>query len=89
MQNVPFVTDDQAQRARDMETSLLSIRDDAGILFVGVDVDPVTSTFSAWIGCDRKFESRTIELLAITILKQFLARDERLEIKAHRGIKKS
>lgn len=86
-----YVLDEIAEMARIWERRFAEIREDAGVLFVGVEPEPVeggrAQTFTVHLGLSRSFE----ESAGVGLIQKVLEREISLgvyNIKAtiHRGI---
>ena len=94
MKPVFIVNPSEAEKARLMEKKLLSLPDEAGILFVGVTVmpDPLEvrrrPLFRIVIGCTRDRETQLMKAVAMEFLRPFVEDDRQLVIEAHRGVDK-
>ncbi len=95
MKPVFIVQPSEAEKARMMEKKLLSLPDEAGILFVGITVmpDPLEvrrrPLYRVVIGCHRDRETQLMHAVATQFLRPFVEDDRQLLIEAHRGIDKS
>ena len=65
MRTIPYVKAEHDELARKMETKLLELPADAGILFVGIEVysNAEGPEFHIFVGCTRNFDKRTITAL--------------------------
>lgn len=95
MKTVFLVQSDEAEIARHMEKTLLSLPEDSGILFVSVSVvpDPLSEPrkvlYRVVIGCTRFRDSELIGLVARTYLRQEVKDESQLTIEVYRGIGRS
>lgn len=90
MQEVPFVKKEEAAFAREMERRLLEVREDAGILFVGVSVRPTKSSedpvYHVWIGCKRDMREDLMGPVVDLLFRDEIAAGVQIEVEAHRGL---
>lgn len=67
MELVHFVKNEEAELAKKMEDKLASLDRRAGVLFVGVAVQPSTlespTIYQVWVGCSRDVDPRLIPTL--------------------------
>ncbi len=75
MNLVHYVKDEEAALARVMESKLLKLPRDSGILFVGVSVEPATAeypvpVYRVWIGCSRDVDPRMLPTLVEVTLHE-------------------
>jgi hypothetical protein len=93
MKEIPFIKPEQAATAREMEQRLLSIREDSGVLFVGVSVKPMVAgegpIYHVWIGCSRNADERTMGPLVHGLFNDEIMEGRRIEVEAHRGLLRS
>lgn len=85
---IPFVKQEQAELARKIERKLLALSPDAGILFVGVSVDPTVEEepiYRAWIGCSRKIREDLVPKIIDVTLREELESGVKIKVEAHRG----
>jgi hypothetical protein len=93
MRTVFLVQPDEAESARKMEQILLSLPEDAGILFASVSVipdplskEPRKALYRVVIGCSRTRDVDLISMIAGTYLRQEIKHESQLTIEVHRGI---
>lgn len=90
MNPIYVVKDEEAALARKIETKLMALSPESGILFVGVSVTPETpsskAVFRVWIGCNRDFDERTYPPLVEVALRDEIKKGLLVETVAHRGI---
>lgn len=93
MAEIPFVKPEEAELARDMESRLLRLRADAGILFVGVSVQPTkvgeAPVFHVWLGCTRNTTEELMHHLVASTFHPEIASGIKIEVEAHRGVIRS
>jgi hypothetical protein len=93
MREIPFVKKDEAEFAREIERRLLDVREDAGILFVGVSVKPTKAgeepIYHVWIGCHRDTREDLMPRIVDNMFCNELAAGTRIQVEAHRGLVRS
>lgn len=89
MEEIPFVKPEEAELAREMERRLLEIRDDAGVLFVGVSVRPTVAgeapIFFIWLGCKRSTSEDMMGPLVDHLFREEILKGVQIKVEAHRG----
>lgn len=88
MKKIPIVTDHQIAVAEEIEKTLLETRDDSGIDFVGVEVNPTTGKYTIFVGANKRFDKRTIELACNYLLSNIIELGIDTELKVVRGKKR-
>lgn len=93
MKTVFLVQKNEADTARRLEEVLLSLPEDAGILFVSASVvpDPLSKEhrkilYRVVIGCSKARDIDLIALIAKSYLRQELQDDSQLTVEVHRGM---
>lgn len=93
MKVIFLVQPDEADTARRMERTLLSLPEEAGILFAGVSVipDPLSSgarrvLYRVVVGCSRSRDLELVSLMARTYLRQEIKDESELTVEVHRGL---
>jgi len=89
MELVHYVKDEEARLAKKMESKLLRLPVDSGVLFVSVSVEPSTPSTSAiyrvWIGCSRTVDPRMIPTLVEVTLHEELREGHVIRIDTKMG----
>ena len=90
VQEVPFVKPEQAAIAREMERRIIGIRQDAGVIFVGVSDRPTTAgeepIYYVWLGCERNRDEETCRLMVLKLFDKEVIEGRRIQVESHRGI---
>lgn len=93
MREIPFVKKEEAAFAREMEQRILDIRDDAGVLFVGVSVKPTKAgeapIYFVWLGCSRDTREELMGPLIDNLFCTEIAAGTQIKVEAHRGLLRS
>lgn len=99
MRPVFFVKDGEADLARQIESRLLDLSLDSGVLFAGVSVSPeeynirtgerVPPVYRVWIGCHRNFDPRLMDSVVRHVLREEIAGGLKVEVEAHCGLGRS
>jgi hypothetical protein len=89
MELVHFVKNEEAELAKKMESKLASLDRRAGVLFVGVSVQPSTpespTIYQVWIGCSRDIDPRMIPTLVEVALYEEMAAGHVIRTEAKMG----
>ena len=88
---IPIVTVDQFEFARALERKLLERCRGAGVLFVGIDVQPATEdlevSYYVWVGCSRDMDENVVTKAMYLVLARELAEGVKIRgIATYRGI---
>lgn len=85
-----YVSEGANALARQMETKLLDLPPEAGIIFVGVQAEPTETGYSqkfvVILGVSRLFDTATGKILAEHILRNEIAEGARITVFAYRGV---
>lgn len=84
MKTTHFVTKEQYDLCRHMETKLLDMPVSACILFAGVSIDE-TNTFLVFIGCDKTLEEEVARSVVQLTLREEIAIGIKMKIEVRRG----
>lgn len=90
MNDIPYVSDEAAAVAREMESRIQRLPPEAGVLFVGVEVAPApggkSNRFTVRLGIHRRLEESTGLALVKKVLEQELNRGEQISVSVFRGV---
>lgn len=93
MKVIFVVQPDEVDTARRMEKILLSLPEEAGILFAGVSVipNPISTEvrkvlYRAVIGCSRSRDPDLVNLVVRMYLRQEVKDESELTVEVHRGL---
>lgn len=93
MRPVFLVKQEEADLARQIESRLLGLPLNSGILFVGVSVVPAVDekkvpsvVYRIWVGCHRDFDEGLIKMVVRHALLEELEKGLCIEVEVHRGI---
>ncbi len=99
MRPVFFVKEEEADLARQIESRLLALPIDSGVLFAGVSVAPeeynistgerLPAVYRVWIGCHRSFDPRLMDAVVKHVLREEIAGGLRVEVQAYCGLGRS
>jgi len=85
-----LVKPEEADKAREIETKLLSLPHISGILFVGVAVKPTepgkSPLYRIWVGCVRELEEDLLVTLVHHTLREDIEKGLCISVEAHRGV---
>lgn len=90
MKTLFLVKQEEGDMARHMETKLLNLPLDSGVLFAGVSVVPSDGThptiFRVWVGCHRDFDESLMGLVVCHALREEIQQGVQVKVEAHRGL---
>ncbi len=93
MRPVFFVKDEEADKARRIESKLLKLPLSTGVLFVGVSVhagetdsEPI---YKVWVGIHKELDERLVESVVRSALRDEIHDGMIIRVEAHRGISRS
>src|SRR3954468_19416825 len=93
MKPVFYVKPTDAEVAQGMETKLMDLPQEAGILFAGISVKPDEEdgepVFHVWVGCHKNMDERMMPSLIGMVFQKEIEAGRRVKVEAHRGLGRS